>query len=85
MILRISGKAITPISKDVTLGHEGDSYHVKVHNIPKGISTPQVVVLFANTVKRFADQGLRYQYDFIELCPIGMLAEVRLRVKKGGR
>jgi hypothetical protein len=57
LILKISDKAIAPTFTGVTLGLDGESYHVQVHNIPKGISTPQVIVLFSNTVKRFQMRG----------------------------
>jgi len=42
---------------------------VKINNVPTGVSSAQVILLFTYTVKPFLNKEKRYEFDFGELCP----------------
>ena len=70
MILKISHLGTTLADSEAALCSVDGCRYVQINNVPEGVSTAQVIVLFSHTVKKVTD---RYEFEFSELCPVGML------------
>ena len=71
VILRISEIATSVMGDSEVKPGPGDScFYVKIRDIPEGVSSGQVIVLFEHTAKKAMERG-KYQFQFSELCPIG--------------
>lgn len=69
MILKISDVATSLASSDTKLGPADGCYFVKINDIPEGVSSGQVILLFEYTAKKAMERG-KYEFQFSELCPI---------------
>jgi hypothetical protein len=72
VLLKISNAAITVAHRNSVPGLTDHGYCVKITNIPEGVSVPQVILLFTHTIKRYVTKYQRYEFEFSELCPLGM-------------
>ena len=71
MILRVSEIATSVMGdSEVNPGPGDGCFYVKISDIPEGVSSGQVIVLFEHTAKKAMERG-KYQFQFSELCPIG--------------
>jgi hypothetical protein len=72
LIFKVSNAAIAPVNQNNTPGPVADGYCIRISNVPVNVSTAQVILLFTHTVKKHIDKLQKYEFDFTELCPIGM-------------
>lgn len=72
VILKVANTIITPAGSMSKLGLSEGCFFVKIRGVPEGVSTAQVILLFSHTVKKHIDKLQKYEFDFTELCPIGM-------------
>ena len=71
MILRISEVATSVMrDSDVKPGPGDGCFYAKISDIPEGVSSGQVIVLFEHTAKK-AMERCKYEFRFSVLCPIG--------------
>lgn len=72
IILKVSNEMITVGHRDTDPGLTDGGYCVRIANVPESVSAPQVILLFTQTVKRYVTKYQRYEFEFSELCPLGM-------------
>ena len=71
LILKVSGKVTSIMGNIDVMPDLGEGcYFVQINNIPAGVSSGQVILLFEHTAKKAMERG-KYEFDFSELCPIG--------------
>lgn len=70
MVLKVSNLySISLASSNRKPGPYNGGYFVKIHNVPKGVSSAQVILLFSHTMKPLVAKMQKYEFDFQELCP----------------
>ncbi len=69
MILKVTPSAISLGIPDAKPGPAEGCYYVEITDIPEGVLVGQVILLFCDTVRKMADDGKRYEFQFSELRP----------------